>query len=269
MSNKADDVLLDIKNATLWRGRTRVFSRLTLTINVGEQVAILGPNGSGKTTLLKTMTRELYPERRDDAWVKIFGRERWNVWDLRRRIGVLSHDLQHAYPGHFPALDVVVSGFHASVGVHGNVASEVVDGQRERARSLLADVGLPDVADTPLSSLSTGQQRRVLLARALVHAPETLVLDEPTSGLDLAGRFELLRLLEERVDCNILLVTHHLTDIPPRIDRVILLHRGRIVADGPKQEVLENKLLSEVFGCAIRVSRIDGYYVASPASGTL
>ncbi len=259
------DALLDIRNATLWRGDTCVFERLNLRIDVGEQVAILGPNGSGKTTLLKTMTREIYPERREDAWVRILGSDRWNVWDLRRHIGLLSHDLHAAYPGHYRALDVVVSGFHASVGIHGNIARSVDEDQRERALALLAELGLPEVADTPLKRLSTGQQRRVLLARALVHAPDTLVLDEPTTGLDLAGSFALLETLERLELCNILLVTHHLTDIPPRIGRVILLDGGEVVADGSKQDVLNDALLSSVYRTPVRVSCVDGYYVASPA----
>ena len=120
-----DAPLLDIRNATLWRGDTRVFENLNLRIDVGEQVAILGPNGSGKTTLLKTVTREIYPVRADEAWVRILGSERWNVWELRRRIGLLSNDLQSSYPGHYRALDVVVSGFHSSVGIHGNIAAAV------------------------------------------------------------------------------------------------------------------------------------------------
>ncbi len=259
--------LLDIRNATLWRGDSCVFENLNLRIDVGEQVAVLGPNGSGKTTLLKTMTREIYPVRSEGAWVKVLGSDRWNVWDLRRRIGLLSHDLQSSYPGHFRALDVVVSGFHSSIGIHGNVAAAVNDEQRRRAMSLLADVGLPDVAEKPIAKMSTGQQRRVLLARALVHEPETLVLDEPTTGLDLAGSFALLDLLQRLEQCNILLVTHHLTDIPPRIDRIILLHNGKVMADGPKAEVLTDSLLSEVYETPVRVSQVDGYFVASPAGG--
>ena len=261
------DALLDIHNATLWRGDTCVFERLNLRIDVGEQVAILGPNGSGKTTLLKTMTRDIYPVRADDAWVRILGAERWNVWELRRHIGLLSHELQASYPGRCNALDVVVSGFHSSVGIHGNVAAAVDESQRRKALELLDEVGLPGIADKPLAKLSTGQQRRVLLARALVHAPDTLVLDEPTTGLDLAGSFALLETLERLERCNILLVTHHLTDIPPRIQRVILLHEGKVVADGEKQEVLNDRLLSGVYGTSVRVSCIDGYYVASPARG--
>ncbi|MEM1173755.1 MAG: ATP-binding cassette domain-containing protein [Pseudomonadota bacterium] len=257
--------LLDIRDATLWRGDSCVFEHLNLRIDVGEQVAILGPNGSGKTTLLKTMTREIYPVKAADSWVKILGSDAWNVWDLRRRIGLLSHDLQSAYPGRYRVLDVVVSGFHSSIGVHGNIADAVTEAQRRKAHALLDDVGLPGIADKAIAKLSTGQQRRVLLARALVHEPETLVLDEPTNGLDLAGSFALLDLLQRWQRCNILLVTHHLTDIPPRVDRVILLHAGQVVADGPKTEVLKDTLLSEVYGTAVRVSQVDGYFIASPS----
>ena len=111
--------LLDIRNATIWRGTTRVFEGLNLAIEQHERVAILGPNGSGKTTLLRTINRELYPVVKPDSWVRVLGRETWNVWELRRHIGVVSHDLHQRYTPATTALEVVVSGFYSSIGVHG------------------------------------------------------------------------------------------------------------------------------------------------------
>ena len=104
--------LIEIHNASIWRGTTHVFDKLTLSIDQHERVAILGPNGSGKTTLLKTINRELYPVVAEDAWIKILGREKWNVWDLRKHIGVVSHDLQNRYTETTTALEVDVLGFH-------------------------------------------------------------------------------------------------------------------------------------------------------------
>ena len=110
--------LIEIRNATIWRGTTCVFEHLDLEIARHERVAILGPNGSGKTTLLKTINRELYPVVAADSWVKILGRDHWNVWELRKHIGIVSHDLHHRYTPTTTALEVVVSGFHSSIGVH-------------------------------------------------------------------------------------------------------------------------------------------------------
>ena len=184
--------LIEIHNASIWRGDTHVFENLTLSIEQHERVAILGPNGSGKTTLLKTINRELYPVAAEGAWIKILGREKWNVWDLRKHIGVVSHDLQDRYTATTTALEVVVSGFHSSIGIHGMLAKLISKEQVARAMDTLAMLGIDSLRDRPLHSMSTGQQRRCLLGRALVHRPDTLILDEPTSGLDFAASFDYL-----------------------------------------------------------------------------
>lgn len=261
-----DAPLLDIHNATIYRGATRVFDRLSLTIEQHERVAILGPNGSGKTTLLKTITRELYPVVRDDSHVRILGKERWNVWELRRHIGVVSFDLHQRYTATTTALEVVLSGFHSSIGVHGSLSNRITDTERRAARRILDALGIGAHAGTMLKHLSTGQQRRALLGRALVHEPMTLILDEPTTGLDLAASFDYLARLRKLATQghNIVLVTHHLSEIPPEIDRVVLLRGGRVAADGPKAEVLTAELLSDVYETPIRVAGVDGYFLAYP-----
>jgi len=182
--------------------------------------------------------------------------EHWNVWELRRHIGVVSHDLQQRYTPTTTALEVVVSGFHSSIGVHGVLASHVSAQQLEAARATMAELGVEGLAGTALKSMSTGQQRRCLLARALVHEPDTLI----------AASFDYLGRLQKLADAgrNIIIVTHHLNEIPPAIDRVVLLKQGRIVADGPKIEVLTSELLSDVYETGVRVAEVDGYYLAYP-----
>ena len=258
--------LIEIQNATIWRGTTCVFENLNLVIAQHERVAILGPNGSGKTTLLKTFNRELYPVVKAGSRVRILGRENWNVWELRKRIGVVSHDLHQRYTPATTALEVVVSGFYSSIGVHGTLASLVNEEQLTAAVETLQELGIESLRDTPLNTMSTGQQRRCLLARALVHRPETLILDEPTAGLDFAASFDYLGRLRRlaRDGRNIVIVTHHLNEIPPEVDRVVLLQGGRIAADGPKKVVLSSELLSQVYETRIRVAEIDGYYLAYP-----
>ena len=260
--------LIDIRDATIWRGRTRVFDRLTLTIARHERVAILGPNGSGKTTLLKTINRELYPVEREGSWVRILGRERWNVWELRRHIGIVSHDLQQRYRPATTALEVVLSGYLSSIGVHGTLEEHVGRQQIAAAHDILEELGIAELAGTPLCSMSTGQQRRCLLGRALVHRPDTLIFDEPTSGLDFAASFDYLARVRAlaRDGCNIIIVTHHLDEIPPEVGRVVVLDRGSVAADGPKESVLTAELLSRVYGVRIAVARIEGYYLAYPAA---
>ncbi len=264
----SESKLLEIRNATIWRGTSCVFENLTLDIAQHERVAILGPNGSGKTTLLKTIDRELYPVARADSYVRIFGKDRWNVWELRKRIGVVSNDLHQRYTATTPAIEVVVSGFHSSIGVHGILRERVTPDQLAVAMETLSQLGIESLCKTPLQHMSSGQQRRCLLARALVHDPDTLILDEPTAGLDFAASFDYLERIRRlaRAGRNIIIVTHHLNEIPPEVDRVILLQAGRVVADGPKADVLTEDTLSAVYETPIRVAEVDGYFLAYPGA---
>jgi iron complex transport system ATP-binding protein len=263
--------LIEISNATVWRGTTKVFEDFSLTIGQGEHVAILGPNGSGKTTLLKLINRELYPVASEATCVRILGRERWNVWELRRHIGMVSPDLQSGFIPSATVLEVVLSGFFASIGVHAQLWDEVETGQVERAEAVMDELGLHELCNRAYDTLSTGQQRRCLLGRALVHEPDTLVLDEPTSGLDMAGSFDYLarvRALAAR-GRSLVIVTHHLDEIPPEIDRVVVLSDGKVVEDGPKRDVLTGELLSSVYGIPIRIVELEGHYLAYPAGSSL
>jgi iron complex transport system ATP-binding protein len=265
----SDAPLIDIHNATIYRGDTRVFDNFSLVVGQHEQVAILGPNGCGKTTLLKTLNREIYPVVKENSWIRILGRERWNVWDLRAHIGIVSHELQMRYTKTNTGLHVVLSGFLSSIGIHGLLSGRIGKEQQHRALVVMDELSISDLADKPLAEMSTGQQRRCLLARALVHDPDTLILDEPTAGLDLTASFDLLARIRGLAEAgkSILLVTHQLNEIPPHIRRVILLRQGRIVADGDKRKVLTAEKLYRTYDTKIRVSEVDGYYLASPGAG--
>ena len=264
----ADAALIEIENATIYRGDTRVFNDFSLRIEQHEQVAILGPNGSGKTTLLKVLNREIYPVIREGTGVRILGRSRWNVWELRSHIGIVSHDLQYRYRATTNGLDVVLSGFLSSVGMHGTLSGRVSESQKSHAIAIMEDLGTAGLAETPLKNMSTGQQRRCLLARALVHDPDTLILDEPTSGLDLTASFDYLARIRELVarGKNIVLVTHLLNEIPPDVERVILLKAGRIVADGKKAEVLTEQNLEKTYDTRVRLTTVGDYYLVYPPS---
>ncbi len=258
--------LVDIRNATFDRGRTRVFDDMSLRIDRGEHAAIIGPNGAGKSTLLKALNRELYPRARDDTRFRLLGRERWNVWQLRQSIGFVSADLERRYRGDATVLDVVLSGYTASIGVHGLVRAAIDDERLIRARALLAELGLESLEAQRFGRLSSGQQRLSLLARALVHEPHTLVLDEPGAGLDLAAGFAFARRLRRLAHSGVTIIvaTHQLGEILPEIDRVILLGRGRVLADGHKSDVLTDAMLSEAYGTAVRVVRSGPWYLAAP-----
>jgi iron complex transport system ATP-binding protein len=252
--------LLEMKNVSVTRGENRALDRLSLRIEVGEHVCILGPNGSGKSTLIKTITRECYPLVRDDSSMAILGRTLWNVFELRSRLGIVSPDLLAACTTEATGLDLVVSGFFSSTRIFPN--HEPLRDHRARAEAALKRMGVLHLAERPVVEMSSGEAKRTLIARALVHEPQTLLFDEPGNTLDLAGQLELREAMKElaRVGLGIVLVTHHVSEIIPEIERVVLLEKGRVLADGGKNELLTNDRLSALFGVEVRLFREDGYF---------
>lgn len=257
--------LLDIRNATVYRGETCVFDGFTVRIEQGCHTAILGPNGSGKTTLLKVIARELYPVPSEGSVVRLFGEDNWNVWELRSRLGLVSADLQSTYMPSATVREVVLSGFKSSIGVWPHQTFSAME--RQRATEVLTEIGIASLADRPFGTLSTGQQRRALLGRALVHRPCTLLLDEPTNGLDLPASFLYLDVIRNlmRKGVTLLLATHHLHEIPSEVDRVLLLKAGRLVADGPRASVMTADALSNLYEVPVKLVEYNGCLQAFPA----
>ncbi len=256
--------IVDIQNATVYRGRTRVFDGLTLKIGRGQNTAILGPNGAGKSTFLRLLSQELFPVKQAGSFVKVQGRERWNVQQLRRHMGLVSHDLQFKYKGWVTGYDIVLSGFDGSIGLWPHQAFD--EAQRARAHQVIDELGIQSLSSRRLETMSTGEQRRFLMARALVHDPEVLVLDEPTSGLDLKACFQYIGLIQNLMSKGktIILVTHHVHEIPPEIKRIILIQQGRVVQAGPKTELVTGKHLSALFDTPLRVIEANGFYQVVP-----
>ncbi len=256
--------ILDIQQATVYRGDTCVFSDFSFALHEGEHAAVLGPNGSGKSTLLKLLSGEVHAMPRDDTRMALFGDERWNVWEVRKQIGIVSHDLQRDYLICAEGENVILSGFYASNDTY--AYQEFSKTQMVRAHEVMRELGIESLARRRFGHLSTGEQRRFLLGRALVHDPPVLVLDEPTSGLDLKACFHYLDLLRAQISKGktVLLVTHHLHEIPPEIDRVIFLKEGKILADGQKRTLLTNEQVSQLFDSQITLVQANGWYQALP-----
>jgi iron complex transport system ATP-binding protein len=256
--------LAELVDIHLQRGETRVFDGLSLRLDFGENTAILGPNGAGKTSLLKLFASEIHPLVREGSFVRLMGMERWNVWDLRHHLGLLSQDLQNDYDPEIAGLDIVLSGLYSSIGTyaHQSFSKAAIT----RARKLIRELGIEGLEGKCYGHMSTGQQRRFLLTRTLIHNPEALILDEPTTGLDLEATIHYLQLMRSliRGGKTLILVTHHLHEIPPEIGRVVLLKEGRIVADGPKQEVLTSAIISDLYEVPIRLVEESGWYQAVP-----
>ncbi len=257
---------LDLQSIEAYLGPRTVFDNLSLTLHLGEQTVILGPNGSGKSSLIKLLSREIYPVVKPGSWLKIFGEERVNLWDLRSRIGLVSPDLQANYGASVLARDVVLSGFFGSMGL--GRSHQATPRQRQRSSELLVQLDLEPLADRPYGQLSDGQKRRLLLARALVHHPEVLVLDEPTNGLDLKAKHQLLQILRQlaQAGTTLLLVTHQIEAIIPEINHCVLLRQGQIVGEGTCDDLLQDGPLSALFGTPLRVIEAHGYRQVLPGA---
>lgn len=257
---------LELSHVHVARGENVVLHDVNLTVNTGEHIAILGPNGCGKSTLIKTITCECYPLVRDEdqtpTKVSIFGRERWDLTELKKRLGVVSTEL----PGR-PTLtttgrDAVLTGFFSSSTLWPNLT--VTDAMQARADEVLRQIDAVALADKLVGEMSAGQQRRIMIGRALVASSQMLLLDEPSNALDLSAQAELRHLLRKLAQqgTGILLITHHIADILPEIDRILMMKDGRIVADGPKSELLTAERLSELFKTKVETTQRDGFYHA-------
>lgn len=240
---------------------------LTLRIARGEHTAFLGPNGAGKSSLIRMLMLEDRPRAGENGVppLRLFGRETWDLTELRTCLGVVTGDLDAGFGsstsgGRVRGLDVALSGLLGSHGVFAH--HDVTDTMREQAMDALARVEVPHLASRPLNEMSAGERRRVLIARALVTRPDALLLDEPTSSLDVVARQQFMETIRRLMleGTTLLLVTHHVEEIVPEIGRVVLLQHGRIAFDGPTAEALTPVRLEAVFGAPMQVERSGGYY---------
>ena len=231
------ELLIEMEHVHVARGNAVVLHDVSLRIARGEHVAILGPNGCGKSTLLKTMTCELYPIVKADTRVRLLGRERWDLTELKRRMGVVNPELPGKPTLHTTGFDAVVTGFFSSSTLWPNL--HVTDAMRARAEEILSLVGAEELREKPVGQMSAGQQRRVMIGRALAGASvdgevQMLLLDEPSNALDLAAQHdlrEMLRGLAQR-GVTIVMITHHIADILPEMQRVVMMR------DGPSKSLI-------------------------------
>jgi iron complex transport system ATP-binding protein len=253
--------LIELGNVSVQRGQRVVLDGVTLRIAQGEHVAVLGPNGSGKSTLIKLISRELYPRPKPEPWsLRILGRDRWHLFDLRNHLGLVSADWMQMCTRDYSGAEIVLSGFFGSVGVwpYHHVTAEM-----ERKTSEVLDLlEISSLARRNTTEMSSGEARRILIARALVHDPQALILDEPTTSLDLRATAELREILRKLAarGISIIMVTHHLPDIIPEMRRAVLFREGRVFCDGPVERVLRAGPLSALFGIPVEVLERAGYY---------
>jgi len=259
--------IIELEHVNVARGENIVLHDVSFRVEAGEHLAILGPNGCGKSTLLKTATCELYPLVKPGMRVRIMGRERWDLTQLKRKMGVVSAELPGRQTLTTMGFDAILTGFFSSSTLWPNLT--VTEEMRERAREIVKLVGAEKLVTKPVGEMSAGQQRRVMIGRALAGTAvegdaKMLLLDEPSNALDLSAQRdlrEMLRVLAQQ-GVAILLITHHIADILPEIDRIVMMREGRIVEDGSKKELLTEEKLGELFGGGIHLSERDGYFNA-------
>lgn len=258
MSEKA----LEMQNVSVVRGGKHILEHITLSIDDGENVAIIGLNGSGKTTLLKLLRGDAYPYYDPEAIseMRIFGDEHWNVFDIRSKMGVVSMDLQDQFQSDTQVYEVIASGFFGSLDVYRNM--EVSDRMMEEVHMRAVQMGIEDLLERTIEGLSLGEMRRALIARALVTNPRMLVLDEPMTGLDIVMKSKFRQMFDILINngVSIIMITHDLTDIPISVQRIVMLRDGQIFADGSKMDLLKSATVSELYGEPIKVECSKGIY---------
>src|SRR5471030_48486 len=253
--------LIQFENVTIVRSGRVALDGVDITVRTNENVAILGPNGCGKSTMVKAIAGDLRPYA-GKGRIRIGGLDRWNLFELRKTLGVVSNELQYLCSKEVTALDLVVSGFFGSYGELRPY--EVSNEQRRLAAKSLEFLDAAHLANTQTCELSSGEGRRVLIARALVNEPKTLLLDEPTTSLDMRSAHLLVRALRKVAasGTSIALVTHHIEEIFPEITRVIMLKKGKILMYGPTESVMTSENLSALFEAPVALERICGTYRA-------
>jgi len=260
------DAVLQIERTTVRRGEKLLLDGVDWTVEEDERWVILGPNGAGKTTLLQLAATILHPT---SGTVAVFGQRLGSVdvFELRPRIGLSSAALAQRIPGGEQVLDVVVSAGYAVIGRWREAYGRL---DVRRARNLLTRFGVGELAERRYGTLSEGERKRVQIARAMMTDPELLLLDEPAAGMGLGAREDLLRRLA-RLAADpeapaMILVTHHVEEIPIGISHALLLAEGKVVAQGPIDDVLTSENLSRTFALALSVERENGRYFARAVS---
>ena len=258
------DIWFDASCVDAWLGGRPVINDLSLQLKLGESTTVLGPNGAGKSTLVKLIDRSLHPIVKAGSHLRLFGNSTVNLWRLRRRLGVVSSELETRFHPRIEASEIVLSSFFGSMRL-GRDQTPTTD-QRSQAAELMQRLNLESIAAEPFGKLSDGQRRRLMIARALVHQPEVLVLDEPSRALDLKACHQLLKILRDlcRSGTTLVQVTHRIDTIIPEMQRVLFLRDGRLWGDGPAEQLLQDDPLSQLFDTPLRVLKHQGFRQVLP-----
>ena len=264
VSQKDSKTWASFRNIDVCIDQKKILSNINIDLKYGENTVILGPNGSGKSTFLKLLNRSIYPIASRGSSLKLFNKENINIWDLRRKVGFLFKEMEDRVNRGVTLYDLISSGFSGAFNsCYSNLISK---SDRIKIENLIIEWELDKIINNEFNSLSDGQKRRALLARALVYEPNLLVLDEPFCNLDIKSNFILKNNLNNLVgkSINILYVTHDLESILATTNRVILIKEGKIINEGNPNEIIKSKIISDLFQIPVNVIKQDQYWRCIP-----
>ena len=254
--------IIEFENIDVGYDEKVVLKNINLKIKSGEHFAILGANGSGKSTLMKLIQSQIHPRQTKKFKKEIFGKSRYSIFELKKELGVITNDLHNYFEkeaGYLTGFEVVLSGFYSSIGVFTH--QDFTKKQIQKAIEVMNFLEIIDLKNKKVSSMSTGQLRKCIVARALIHDPKAFVLDEPTVGLDIKAQINFIKLLQKiSLKSTIILVTHHLEEIFPEIKNVALIYNNTIFKIGKKEDILNSENLSTIFDIKIEVKQKNKRY---------
>ena len=251
-----NDYWLEARNVSCIKNGYEVVKDLNLKLKYGENVILLGPNGSGKSSLLELINRTIYPVIKREAVFKIFNEEFINIWELRKKISIVNHDVRARIKPKLKVFDLISSGLYGKYHIVSNQSVKDIS----LVENLISKMFLRNLSQKYFSQLSEGEKQIVLIARALIQKPEILILDEPTANLDLKSKFYVIDQINEMTQLNtiIICITHDISMITEIYNRIIMLKDRTIIADGTQRETMNNKNINNLFDINIDIIKNKG-----------
>ena len=254
--------ILSLGHASVRRGGKYILEDVSFTLNEGENTAIIGPNGAGKSTLVGVLCKKVHPLALDEYSYSLFSRSRWPVSELRLKVGHVSQSESMVTETTYTVYEIVLSALYSAIGLDFHITPTAED--EAKALAAIEKVGLSRLKDKCVNTLSSGEKAKALLARSAVNDPPIMLLDEAANALDFPSRADFRQTISlyAREGKTIVMVTHELAEVIEEVSRVVVMKDGHIVADGPKDRILDESLLSEVYGKRVYIDRRDGLYSA-------